>query len=64
MIALGVVLIASSLALFDKAGVHVPIGVIVAIPASFAAGVIAQQIVRRTRAVRTASSSAGSSPSY
>lgn len=58
--ALGVVMTLSALALFDKAGVEIPVAVVVAIPAAFLAGVVTKQLMRRTRTVRTASSSAGS----
>jgi hypothetical protein len=58
--ALGVVMMLSALALFDKAGVEIPVAVVVAIPAAFLAGVVTRQLMRRTRTVRTASSSAGS----
>jgi uncharacterized membrane protein YfcA len=55
--ALGVVLIASSFALFDKAGVDLPLAVMVAVPASFAIGLLARYLVRRARTVAVASSS-------
>jgi uncharacterized protein len=57
-VALGVVLIVSSLALFDKAGVDLPLVVVLAIPAAFVLGLIAQR-VRNARAVPVASSGAG-----
>jgi uncharacterized protein len=54
-VALGVVLIVSSLALFDKAGVDLPLVAVLAIPAAFALGLLAQR-VRNGRAVSAPSS--------
>jgi uncharacterized protein len=54
-VALGVVLIVSSLALFDKAGIDLPLVVVIAIPAAFVLGLVAQR-VRNSRAVTPASS--------
>jgi uncharacterized membrane protein YfcA len=51
-VALGIVLICSSLALFDKAGVEVPWAVVIALVAILVIAVGAQQISRRSRAVR------------
>ncbi len=59
--ALGVVLMASSLALFDKAGVDLPLVLILAIPAVIVIGLLAQWLVRRTRPVAV-SSSANTAP--
>jgi uncharacterized membrane protein YfcA len=56
---LGVVLIASSLALFNKAGADIPLPLTAGIPLCLAAGLIARHLSRRARAIRTASSSAG-----
>jgi uncharacterized protein len=58
--ALGVVMIASSIALFDKAGVNLPLALVLAIPAAFLAGLVARTLLRRTRTVGTASSGASS----
>jgi hypothetical protein len=57
--ALGVVLVASSLALFDKAGVELPLAVVLGLPAALFALLVARQLLRRTRTI-AASSSAGS----
>jgi uncharacterized membrane protein YfcA len=54
-VALGVVLIVSSLALFDKAGVDLPLVVVIALPAAVVLGLVAQR-VRNGRAVSAASS--------
>jgi uncharacterized protein len=48
-VALGVVLICSALALFDKAGVELPLAAIVALPCALAVGLLVKRIVRRTR---------------
>jgi uncharacterized protein len=58
-IALGVVLICSSLALFDKAGANLPLAVIVAIPTAFALGFTIQWLARRAR---SAPASSGATP--
>jgi uncharacterized membrane protein YfcA len=50
-VGLGVVLIASSLALFDKAGVDLPLAVMISIPGALALGLLAQWLVRRNRAL-------------
>ncbi len=60
-IALGVVLIASSIALFDKAGVDLPLAVVLAIPAAFAIALVVQRLVLRTRAVSQPAPNAGTS---
>jgi hypothetical protein len=60
--ALGVVLITSSLALFEKAGVDLPTAVIIAIPSALLIGVVAQRLARRVRPLPAASSSTGSVP--
>jgi uncharacterized protein len=52
-VGLGIVLICSSLALFDKAGVDVPWPVVIALTAILAIAVGAQQLIRRGRAIRT-----------
>jgi uncharacterized membrane protein YfcA len=51
--ALGIVMITSSLALFEKAGVNLPTVVIVAIPSALLIGVIAQRLARRVRPLPT-----------
>jgi hypothetical protein len=48
---LGAVMIASAIALFDKAGLNVPLVVTLAIPAVLAVGLLAQQLLRRARPV-------------
>jgi uncharacterized membrane protein YfcA len=58
--ALGAVLIASSLALFDKAGVNLPTAVIVGIPSAFTIALLIQRLSRRVRALPQPSSSPGS----
>jgi uncharacterized protein len=50
-VGLGVVLIASSLALFDKAGVDLPLAVMISLPGALALGLLAQWFVRRNRAL-------------
>jgi uncharacterized protein len=57
--ALGVVLICSSLALFNKAGFQLPLAALLSLPAALALGLIAQRIVRRTRPLAATSSSTG-----
>jgi uncharacterized membrane protein YfcA len=47
--ALGIVMITSALALFEKAGVNLPTAVIVAIPTALLIGVLAQRLARRVR---------------
>jgi uncharacterized membrane protein YfcA len=54
--ALGTVMIAAALALFDKAGLDVPLPMIVAVPVIIAALFGAQGLARRARAARAASS--------
>ena len=58
--ALGIVMITSSLALFEKAGVDLPTAVIVAIPSALLIGVIAQRLARRVRPLSAPSPDAGS----
>jgi uncharacterized membrane protein YfcA len=47
--ALGVVLIASSLALFSKAGIDLPLAVMVSLPLALALALVARWFMRRTR---------------
>jgi uncharacterized membrane protein YfcA len=54
--ALGTVMIAAAVALFDKAGVELPVPVMVAIPLLLAAAFGGQGLARRLRAARAASS--------
>jgi uncharacterized membrane protein YfcA len=61
-VALGIVLIASSLALFDKAGVELPLAIVIAFPSTFLIALIAQWLVRRARAVAPPSSPTSSTP--
>ena len=56
---LGIVLITSSLALFDKAGLDIPPGLIVGVPGAIVAALLVRHFSRRTRTVPAASSSAG-----
>jgi uncharacterized protein len=61
--ALGVVMIASALALFEKADVDVPLAAIVGVPALLAAGAVVQRRIRSVKALRAAASSrVGTSP--
>jgi uncharacterized membrane protein YfcA len=53
---LGVVMVLSALALFDKAGINLPLAVMVAVPGAFAAALLGQALVRRMRSVGAASS--------
>ena len=53
--ALGAVMIAAALALFGKAGVKLPLAVMVAAPVALVAGLGAQVLARRTRAARATS---------
>jgi uncharacterized membrane protein YfcA len=57
-IALGAVMVASALALFDKAGVDLPLAVLVAIPVAFALALAAQVLARRARSLDAPSSQA------
>jgi uncharacterized membrane protein YfcA len=54
--ALGVVMVAASLALFDKAGIELPLAVTIALPAALLALLGARGLAHRTRATRAASS--------
>jgi uncharacterized protein len=54
--ALGIVMVLSALALFDEAGIELPLAIVIAIPVAFAAALVAQALVRRSRAMDTASS--------
>jgi uncharacterized protein len=54
--ALGAVMIAAAVALFGKAGVKLPLAVLVAAPVALVAGLGAQALARRTRASRATSS--------
>jgi uncharacterized membrane protein YfcA len=51
-VALGVVMICSSLALFNKAGVEIPLAVMIALPTMLVVALGAQHLARRDRAVR------------
>ena len=53
--ALGIVMVLSALALFDKAGFELPLALVIAVPVAFAAALVAQALLRRTRAVDAAS---------
>jgi hypothetical protein len=57
-IALGAVMVASALALFDKAGVDLPLVVLIAIPVAFASALVAQALARRSRELDAPSSQA------
>jgi uncharacterized membrane protein YfcA len=54
--ALGTVMIAASLALFDKAGVELPLVVVLGVPVALALGLGLRALGRRGRTVRPASS--------
>jgi len=56
-VGLGIVLMASALALFHKVGIDLPLVILLAVPSAFALGLIAQWLVRRARPLP-----AGSSP--
>jgi uncharacterized membrane protein YfcA len=57
-VGLGIVLMASALALFNKVGVDLPLAVVIAVPSAFALGLIAQRLVRRARPLPAPSSPA------
>jgi uncharacterized membrane protein YfcA len=59
--ALGIVLMASSLALFRKAGVELPLAAVLALPTSLGIGLLAKFLVRRARAVPAPSSTPSAS---
>jgi uncharacterized membrane protein YfcA len=61
-VALGIVLIASSLALFNKAGVELPLAIVIAFPSTFVVASVAQWLVRRARSVAPNSSPSGTAP--
>ena len=54
--ALGFVMVLSALALFNKAGIQLPLALVIAVPVGFAVALIAQVLARRGRAVGAASS--------
>jgi uncharacterized protein len=54
--ALGIVMVLSALALFDKAGIELPLAIVIALPAAFVAVLVAQTLIRRARAIDPASS--------
>jgi uncharacterized protein len=58
-VALGVVLICSSLALFNKAGIELPLAAIVSLPCALLVGLFAQWLRRRTRPLATTPSGTG-----
>jgi uncharacterized protein len=53
--ALGLVMVLSALALLHKAGIDLPIALVIALPVAFAAALVAQALLRRARAVDVAS---------
>jgi uncharacterized protein len=61
-VALGVVLICSSLALFNKAGIELPLAVMVSLPCALAVALLAQWLRRRTRPLAATSSGTGAAP--
>jgi uncharacterized protein len=61
-VALGIVLIGSSIALFDKAGVDLPLAAVLAIPAALAIALVVQRLVQRAKAVPPPAPNAGTSP--
>jgi uncharacterized membrane protein YfcA len=60
--ALGIVLIGSSLALFNKAGVELPLAIVIAFPSTFVVALVAQWLVRRARPVAPPSSPTSTAP--
>jgi uncharacterized protein len=54
-VALGTVMIAAALALFEKSGIDLPLAVMIAVPTAFLAGIGARALARRGRAMRAAS---------
>jgi uncharacterized membrane protein YfcA len=60
--ALGVVLICSALALFNKAGVELPLAAMLSLPCALSLGLIAQWLVRRTRPLAATPSGTGAAP--
>jgi uncharacterized membrane protein YfcA len=54
--ALGIVMVLSALALFDKAGIELPLALVIAVPVGFAAALVAQALVRRGRTAVDAAS--------
>ena len=44
-------MVLSALALFDKAGIELPLALVIAVPVAFTASVVAQLLIRRARAV-------------
>jgi hypothetical protein len=54
--ALGLVMVLSALALFDKAGIDLPLALVIAVPVAFAAALVARALTRRTGTVGAASS--------
>ena len=54
--ALGVVMVLSALALFNKAGIDLPLALLIALPVAFGAALVAQALARRARSVGAASS--------
>jgi uncharacterized protein len=61
-VALGVVLICSSLALFNKAGIELPLAVMVSLPCALAVALLAPWLRRRTRPLAATSSGTGAAP--
>jgi hypothetical protein len=59
-IGLGAVMIASAIALFDKAGVDLPLAATLAIPAALAVALVARGLLRRARSADVAASHASS----
>ena len=54
--ALGLVMVLSALALFNKAGIRTPLALVIAVPAAFAVALVAQALARRSRTADVASS--------
>jgi hypothetical protein len=44
-------MVLSALALFDKAGIELPLALVIAVPVAFATALVAQLLVRRARTV-------------
>ena len=54
--ALGLVMVLSALALFNKAGLQLPLALVIAVPVAFAVVLVGQALARRGRPVGAASS--------
>jgi hypothetical protein len=48
-------MVLSALALFDKAGIGLPVAVVIGVPVALCVGLVAQALTRRARMASTAS---------